>query len=452
MTGGTIGSGGRATGGSFGTGGASCVGAGICGRGPNGIYCAQSNGSSGFVSWKQWSYQYSDTDGWKTNPSYWATIQFPDVNGDGMADICGRAPNGIYCALADGNAAFAAATAWTSNAEYSDAAGWNASPSYWATIQFPDVNGDGKADVCGRAPDGIYCSISNGVNGFGPASQWNGDYSDTAYWNSSQSFWGTIQFPDINGDGKADICGRGSAGILCALSNGTNGFGSAMFWSSDFSDANTWGASPSYWATIQFPDINGDGKADVCGRQVDGVYCAVSNGTNGFGPGSATVWTANYSDVNGWGLSQSYWGSIQFPDINGDRRADVCGRGIAGVECSLSSGSGFGNPSNWAAAYSNAAGFNSDATRWGTVQFPDLDGDGMADVCGRSLAGVICGLSTGSGFATAQWTDQFSDGNGWQSDLSYGATLQTPNLNVPGCSPTMKKSTYLTPPHRLAPF
>ena len=48
------------------------------------------------------------------------------------------------------------------------------------------------------------------------------------------------------------------------------------------------GLHPSFWATIRFPDVNGDGKADVCGR---GRACSVrpSTGT-GFGasrPGAA---------------------------------------------------------------------------------------------------------------------------------------------------------------------
>jgi hypothetical protein len=46
---------------------------------------------------------------------------------------------------------------------------------------------------------------------------------------------------------------------------------------------------------------------------------------------------------------------------------------------------------------------------WGTIQFPDVNGDGS----------------------------------------SYGATLQTPNLNVAGCTPVTTKSTYPPIVHRL---
>jgi hypothetical protein len=70
--------------------------------------------------------------------------------------------------------------------------------------------------------------------------------------------YSTIRFPDLNGDGLADVCGRGIAGIDCALSTGT-GFGLVATWQASFSDANGWNSGPQYYSTIQFPDLNGDG-------------------------------------------------------------------------------------------------------------------------------------------------------------------------------------------------
>ncbi len=431
-----------------------CTGAGICGRGPTGIYCAQSNGSSGFASWTQWSPRYNDTDGWMRYPSHWATIQFPDLTGDGKADVCGRAIDGIWCATATGTGAFGSPTTWSSR--FSNYNGWDAAPSFWATIQFPDVNGDGKADVCGRASDGIWCAVSNGINSFGPDANWTfGAFDNANGWHTSQSYWGTIQFPDVNGDGKADVCGRNTGGVYCALSNGSTAFVSPGYWrwGNDFSDAALWKNQPGYWGTMQFPDVNGDGKADVCARGIAGVYCATSNGTNGFG--QASVWATGFSDAAGWLTNQSTWGTILFPDVNGDGKADICGRGSGGLSCGISNGtSAFSALTIWTAAFSDAAGANGDATLWGTIQYPDLNADGKADVCGRTAAGVTCGLSNGAtAFTTAPWLDQFSDVNGWKADLSYGATLQTPNLNVTGCTAVTKKSTYSQPlSRRLAPF
>ena len=44
--------------------------------------------------------------------------------------------------------------------------GW-AQSKYYETIQYPDLDGDGKADVCGRFLDGIHCTLAK--NGFGTA-------------------------------------------------------------------------------------------------------------------------------------------------------------------------------------------------------------------------------------------------------------------------------------------
>ena len=41
----------------------------------------------------------------------------------------------------------------------------------WSTIQFPDLNGDGKADLCGRGPDGLHCGLSTGAS-FDPVTLW----------------------------------------------------------------------------------------------------------------------------------------------------------------------------------------------------------------------------------------------------------------------------------------
>jgi hypothetical protein len=82
-----------------------------------------------------------------------------------------------------------------------------------------------------------------------------------------ESRYSSLRFADVNGDGKPDICGRGTLGVYCALNNGKGGFGSVQQWDSFFSDANSWHL-PVYGTTMMFADINGDGKADACARGV----------------------------------------------------------------------------------------------------------------------------------------------------------------------------------------
>ncbi len=142
------------------------------------------------------------------------------------------------------------------------------------------------------------------------------------------------QVGDVDGDGRADVCARTRDGIVCALSTGAS-FGKPRKWSSgaDFgdADASAWGSDVGYHGTIRLGDVNGDGRADVCGRGHDGVVCALSDG-RGFL--KATTWLPEMSDAAGW-LPARYGGTMRLVDVDGDGRADLCARGPEGEVCAL---------------------------------------------------------------------------------------------------------------------
>jgi hypothetical protein len=92
-------------------------------------------------------------------------------------------------------------------------------------------------------------------------------------------------------------------------------FGGAVpwdLWDNTFSDANGWN-QPQYGTTLMFADINGDGMADVCGRGQAGIYCELSTGFDGFGP--IFLAQSAFSDANGWNLL-NYYSSLRFADVN----------------------------------------------------------------------------------------------------------------------------------------
>jgi hypothetical protein len=200
-----------------------------------------------------------------------------------------------------------------------DASGYGAA-QYYETLRWADVNGDRKSDVCVRHSGGVSCWRSTG-NGFdagfaGPALSDAGGFSARQYYE-------TLQLADINGDGKADVCVRAAAGVYCWRSNGS-GFDGG-FAGPAFSDANGYGA-PQYYRTLKFTDVDGDRKADVCVRHGSGVTCSLATG---WGFSSVVVGPA-LDDASSW-LSPRYFGSIEFADVDGDGRKEVLARGRGGV-------------------------------------------------------------------------------------------------------------------------
>jgi hypothetical protein len=252
-----------------------------CGRGFYGVGCTSGLGTSDF----------SDGQGWASDVWDYGSIRYVDVNGDSRHDVCGRGYYGISCGLA-GAGAFDVATLWTG--AYSSADGWDASP-YGESIQFGDIDGNGLADVCGRSIYGMECS----ANAFPAGSAFNRQHNWSA--DADRTFPRTIAGPSVR-------------------------------W--EFSDLDplvNWGSQPSYYRTLQLIDINHDGFADVCGRGPAGIYCALSTGT-GFEP-RRNVLPFDFTDGLGW-AADSTGSTITFGHLDGTARTWICGRGFAGVICS----------------------------------------------------------------------------------------------------------------------
>jgi RHS repeat-associated protein len=364
---------------------------------------------------------WSDAAAWNS-PQYFRTIGYPDLNGDAKEDICGRGGAGVSCFLSDGSGFPTAVT----GPAWSDAASWN-QPQYYLTIGYADVNGDGNEDVCGRGTAGVSCFLSDG-SGF-PTAVTGPAWSDADGWTAAK-YYETIRYPDVNGDGKADVCGRNNGGIVCALSDGS-GFPTIVAGPA-WSDADGWGAF-QYYDTIRYPDINGDGKDDVCARGVDGVSCFLSDGS-GF---PTAVAGPPWSDAGGWG-SPEYYRTIRFADVNGDGKDDACARSGIGIECYLSNGSGFPTVID-GPAWSDADGWNA-PQYYTTIRMPDINGDDRADICILNGVQVSCHLSDGSGFSTLVNGPAWSGAAGWNLAASY-ATVRYPDLDGDGDQDVCSRAT-----------
>ena len=154
--------------------------------------------------------------GW-ADARYASTLQLADVDGDGRADVCGRGPSGLVCAISTGKG-FGKVERWSTASDFGDGA-----------IRFGDVNGDGRADVCGASTNAanaanaanadsgaIVCALST-AHGFTRATIWlDADALRAQGWQRPE-LAATLQLGDVNGDGRADLCGRAESGVACAL-------------------------------------------------------------------------------------------------------------------------------------------------------------------------------------------------------------------------------------------
>ena len=302
----------------------------VCGRGHSGIECATA--AEGLTDGRTWTTMFGDAGRWYAHPSHWATIQFPDIDGDGRADVCGRAWDGLYCGLSAGSSFM---TAERVVPEFSNANGWSAD-KYWSTIQFADLDGDGDDDVCARGSAGVHGALYDHVSRrYDALTLWTGQYSDASGWGAQQ-YYATIQLGDINGDGAADICGRGGAGVFCGISDASGGFHfTDRMVAPYFSNSNGFD-QPERYETFVLADTDGDGRDDICARGADGLYCALSESVLApYFPGGAVLWVDNFGDNYGWGADEAYWGTVQPAHMLGERDGvEWCGRGYAGVHCS----------------------------------------------------------------------------------------------------------------------
>jgi hypothetical protein len=406
-------------------------------------------------------------------PAQFKSIAYPKVDANSTTDFCYSDLDGIICEGSNGKPSNGASCNGLSLPgpgcfipNFPDKAHptdkhWmlHYFNTTWPTVQYGDLTGDGTADVCGLHPDGsgLYCATSTGSNfkqspDIWPDSDFAAQNSMQTNWLSDPKYWRTIRLVDIDKDGQADICGRAVGGIYCATSTGAQ-FGSMSLRSSQFSDALGWGSDPSYWSTIQFADVNGDGWVDVCGRSPAGIICAFNDQKRlkGYVQFINPVLTTNqFSDQSTdqsnkplW-KKPEYYSTIHFADINGDKAADVCGRGPAGFYCGLAPVNQFIRTGTWpfvgaesiaAPEFSDQNGWNTDAHYKCLWLIENWDGQEHAAICGRGNDGIYCAKSTstkGSVFTTERvsfdpailYVYSFGDINGWNTSASYYETVQ----------------------------
>jgi hypothetical protein len=128
------------------------------------------------------------------------------------------------------------------------------------SVYFADLNGDGKADYLVVNPNNGTVDV---YWNYGPDSSWENGWKFVPAGQIASGVphanWGTLRFPDINGDGRADYVYIGAGGSLGHwLNTGSKGGQDVLFIAQG---GIATGASPNI-SNLVFADINGDGRDD----------------------------------------------------------------------------------------------------------------------------------------------------------------------------------------------
>jgi len=359
-----------------------------CARGEDGVWCSRWT-EQGFTDAALWTSDF----GWGSAAAGDDTaLLTPDLDGDGRSDVCLRRITGLGCALRTTADSFGATRYSDGFADADGFARWAAVP----TIAFADVDGDGLVDVCARQPSALLCAHGRGDGTFAAPAPW----LRVSFGDDAAECAPSMRLGDIDGDGADDVCVKCSDGVRCALARGDH-FSSELLRTGAFADDGVSGHDGFF----ELVDIDGDRRRDVCGREGGEVRCMLFDGTR-FSPGPVLGGIAS--------------GEVaRFGDIDGDGRADVCLFDHHGAQCATAR-SGFAS-SAW-----DAGGLVGRPRQGAPVELIDVDGDGRADHCRVGADGMACGRSSGTRFAAGAATQPFQLARGSDATLDLTTALIGP--------------------------
>jgi hypothetical protein len=300
-------------------------------------------------------------------------ITVADVNGDGQNDILvlnysganGAGAGTVAVLLGNADGTFAPAVQYT--------LGTNP-----YAIVVADVNGDSKLDIV--APVSTSASGGEQINVL--LGNGDGAFAATPISTPFTGNGGSLDFGDINGDGKADLV-LSSGAVLLGKGDGT------------FTQGTTLAVSGF---NVALADVNHDGKLDVAvtvpiSNEVS-IFLGKGDGTFTAGPNYATVFGTlrlGAADLDGDGNVDLFLGSTgngaYFPDENQGAYSQAIMSNGTGTAQGAPILSGFGNK----------------GTQTRGIATGDFNGDGKLDLLGAESAnnGIAVYIGDGKGDLTA---------------------------------------------------
>jgi cysteine-rich repeat protein len=393
----------------------------VCARTDAGLRCELSNGTT-FPTVATTSL-FSDASGFN-DPKYYRSLRFGDITGDGKADVCVRTSGGVSCLRSTGTgwslAPIIAGPPW-SDPNF-DSLTFNDSIRMLDVNRdgMQDLCGPtGVADGGIFLNPGYTCHLSTGT-GFGPAQRAMWDPT------SAQPEWSTrgVSATDHNGLSYAThtFPSSGDPSALVWIRGEVGGEG-LYFRSWPFQEPGaSYYTGWSDWdgqldadslPTLTFANLLPGPDLELAVHGAAGVELLTWEDTRDFslprlllGPAQGDWYDPATTDTILWG------------DFTGDGLDDLCARTSAGMRCRINLGNGSMSSEITGPTWSTANGWSAEASR-STLRMADINGDQRADLCGRGPSGFRCALSLGLSFAAEATPNGWTDATGWTDAANY---------------------------------
>jgi len=368
---------------------------------------------------------WTDGHGWN-QPQQYKTIQVGDIDGDGIDELIGRGPNGIEVYKWGPTTHI-----WeqlSGVGPFSDKDGWT-TPQRYLNIILADINGDKNAELIGLNEHKLQAYSWDATQHVWNELSVNAALPSSWAWDANS----TIQAADIDGDGKAELVLRVTGSL----------------WKIAWSDSKQWSVDETPGlaglpadTTILLGDLDGDGKSEIVTSDTSGIrtYRWVGKEMTDYGPTGKTG-----EDV----------GPVQLADVNGDGKAELISQTRSQVYSHVDDNRWYRHLNVYRLATPNDGWFQTvnmqaydlyDPEYVSTVQFADIDGDGKAEMIGRSHEGLIAFRfhPVGVGVKNRTVTDRYgifnqiataagvmADADGWNAPQCY-LTIQTARIGGGG--------------------